>query len=136
METHVDNDTALKIDKINKKIEEINQRRNGLHMTKIEDELDQQELNEYITTLNLTSEQKSMIDGYQNSNARMVKNRSAFFYGMIIISVFTEAYLGYAIISMILTPGLDLFNTIFLYMMIAVFIINGVYVLRFLRILK
>jgi hypothetical protein len=136
METHVDNDTALKIDKINKKIEEINQRRNGLHMTKIEDELDQQELNEYINTLNLTSEQKSMIDGYQNSNARMVKNRSAFFYGMIIISVFTEAYLGYAIISMILTPGLDLFNTIFLYMMIAVFIINGVYVLRFLRILK
>jgi hypothetical protein len=136
METHVDNDTALKIDKINKKIEEINQRRNGLHMTKIEDELDQQELNEYINTLNLTSEQKSMIDGYQNSNARMIKNRSAFFYGMIIISVFTEAYLGYAIISMILTPGLDLFNTIFLYMMIAVFIINGVYVLRFLRILK
>lgn len=136
METHVDNDTALKIDKINKKIEEINQRRNGLHMTKIEDELDQQELDEYINTLNLTSEQKSMIDGYQNSNARMVKNRSAFFYGMIIISVFTEAYLGYAIISMILTPGLDLFNTIFLYMMIAVFIINGVYVLRFLRILK
>lgn len=136
METHVDNDTALKIDKINKKIEEINQRRNGLHMTKIEDELDQQELDEYINTLNLTSEQKSMVDGYQNSNARMVKNRSAFFYGMIIISVFTEAYLGYAIISMILTPGLDLFNTIFLYMMIAVFIINGVYVLRFLRILK
>ncbi|BAI61092.1 conserved hypothetical protein [Methanocella paludicola SANAE] len=136
METRVDNDTALKIEKINRKIEEINQRRNGLHTTKIEDDLDRQELDEYINTLNLTSEQKSMIQGYQNTNARMVKNQSVFYYGMMIISVFTEAYLGYAIISMILTPNLDMFNTIFLYMMIAVFIINAVYVLRFLRILK
>ncbi len=136
METRVDNDTALKIEKINRKVEEINQRRSGLHTTKVEDDLDRQELEDYISTLNLTSEQKSMIEGYQHSNARMVKNQSAFFYGMMIISVFTEAYLGYAIISMIMTPGLDLFNTIFLYMMIAVFILNGVYVLRFLRILK
>ncbi len=136
METRVDNDTALKIEKINRKIEEINQRRNGLHMTKVEDELDQQELDEYINTLNLTNEQKSMIEGYQNSNARIVKNQSVFYYGMMMISVFTEAYLGYAVISMIMTPSLDLFNTIFLYMMIAVFIINAVFVLRFLRILR
>jgi len=136
METRVDNDTAQKIEKINRKIEEINQRRSGLHTTKVEDDLDRQELEDYISTLNLTSEQKSMIESYQHSNVRMVQNQSAFFYGMMIISVFTEAYLGYAIISMILTPGLDLFNTVFLYMMIAVFIINGVYVMRFLRILK
>lgn len=136
METRMDNDTSLKIEKINRKIEEINQRRYGLRTTKIEDELDKQELDDYIGTLNLTSEQRSLIEGFNRNNARMVQNQSAFYYGMMIISVFIEAYLGYAIIDLIMKPGLDMLNTLFLYLMIAVFIINAFYVLRFLRILK
>jgi hypothetical protein len=136
METRIDAETSLKIDKINKKIEEINQRRYGVRTTKIEDELDRQELDEYIGSLNLTDEQQNMIDGFSRSNARTIQNQSAFYYGMMIISVFIESYLGYAIIDMLMKPGLDMFNTIYLYLMIAVFIINGFYVLKFLRILK
>lgn len=136
METRMDQETALKIEKINRKIEEINQRRYGLHTTKIEDDLDREELNDYIGTLNLTSEQKSLIEGFNQNNVRTIQNQSAFYYGMMIISVFIEAYLGYAIIDMVMQPGLDMLNTVFLYLMIAVFIINAFYVLKFLRILK
>ncbi|HTY89841.1 MAG TPA: hypothetical protein VMC84_01565 [Methanocella sp.] len=132
----MDQDTANKIEKINRKIEEINQRRAGLHMTKIEDDLDRQELNDYIDTLNLTTEQKSLIDSYSQTSVRTLQNQSAFYYSMMIVSVFIEAYLGYAIIDMIMQPGLDMLNTAFLYMMIAVFIINAFYVLRFMRIMK
>lgn len=139
METRMDSDTTLKIEKINKKIDEINQRRSGLRTTKIEDELDRQELDEYIGTLNLTSEQKNLIEGYNKSNARAVQNQSAFYYGMMIISVFIEAYLGYAIIELIMysmQSSLDMFTTLYLYLMIAVFIVNAFYVLKFLRILR
>lgn len=136
METRLDVDTTTKIELINKKIEEINQRRYGLRTTKIEDDLDRQELDEYINTLNLTSEQKILIDGFNKSNVRSVQNQNVFYYGMMIISVFIEAYLGYAIVDLLLKPGLDMFNTIYLYLMITVFIVNVFYVLKFLRILK
>ena len=140
METRLDVDTTNKIELINKKIEEINQRRYGLRTTNIEDELDRQELDEYINNLNLTSEQKSLIDGFNKSNVRSVQNKNAFYYGMMIISVFIEAYLGYAIIDLLLKPGAeagsDIFGTLYLYLMIAVFIINAFYVLKFMRILK
>jgi hypothetical protein len=140
METRLDIDTTTKIELINKKIEEINQRRYGLRTTRIEDELDRQELDEYIGTLNLTSEQKSLIDGFNKGNGRTAQNQNAFYYGMMIISVFIEAYLGYAIIDLLLKPGADagpdIFGTLYLYLMIAVFIINAFYVLKFMRILK
>jgi hypothetical protein len=140
METRLDADTTIKIELINKKIEEINQRRYGLRTTKIEDELDRQELDEYIGTLHLTSEQRNLIDGFNKGNVRSVQNQNAFYYGMMIISVFIEAYLGYAIIDLLLKPGPetgpDIFNTLYLFLMIAVFIINAFYVLKFMRILK
>ena len=132
----MDPDTALKIEQINRKIEEINQRRYGLHTTKVEDELDRQELDEYIDNLHLTSEQKNLIEGFNNKNIRTMQNQSAFFYGMMIISVFIEAYLGYAIVDLVLQPALDMFTTVYLYLMIAVFIINAFYIMRFLRIMR
>ncbi len=138
METRLDIDTANKIELINKKIEEINQRRYGLRTTKIEDELDRQELDDYISTLHLTSEQKSLIDGFNRNNMRSSQNQNVFYYGMMIISVFIEAYLGYAIADLLLRPPAtpDILSTLYLYLMIAVFIINAFYVLKFMRILR
>ena len=136
METCMDQDTALKIEKINHKIEEINQRRYGLHTTKVEDELDRQELDDYIDDLHLTNEQKNLIEGFNRNNTRTVQNQSVFYYGMMIISVFIEAYLGYTIIDLVMQPSLDMFNTVYLYLMVAVFIINAFYILRFLRIMR
>jgi hypothetical protein len=138
METRLDVDTTRKIELINKKIEEINQRRYGLRTTKIEDELDRQELDEYINTLNLTSEQRSLIESFNRNNARTVQNQNTFNYGMMILSVFIEAYLAYAIIDMLLSPSPnnDLFSTLYLFLMIAVFTFNAFYILKFMRILK
>ncbi len=139
MDTRLDIDTTNKIELINKKIEEINQRRCGLRTTKIEDELDRQELDEYIGTLNLTNEQKSLIDGFNKSNMRSVQNQNTFYYGMMIIRLFIEAYRGSAIVDTLMNPsalGTDILSTLYLYLMIAVFVINAFYVLKFMRILK
>lgn len=137
METHIDPETTRKVELINKKIDEINQRRYGLRTTNIEDDLDRQELDDYIGTLNLTSEQEQLLEKFNRSNQRMVQNQSALYYGMMIITVFIEAYLGYAIADLLLRPGpLDMVNTLYLYLMIAIFVINGFYVLKFLRIRK
>ncbi len=136
METAFDPDTAKKIEMINKKIDEINQRRFGLRTTTIEDDLDRQELDDYIGTLNLTSEQKQLIDGFNRTNAKTVQNQSFFYYGMMIISVFIEAYLGYVIMDLVMQPDLDLFNNLYLFFVIGVFALNGFYILKFLRILR
>jgi hypothetical protein len=133
METHLDPDTARKIELINKKIDEINQRRYGLKTTRIEDELDRQELEEYIETLNLTGEQKKLIESFSRNNEQALRKYSAFYYGTMMITVFIEAYLGYAIIDLLMRPGLDLLNTIYLYLMATVFIVNAFYILRFLH---
>jgi hypothetical protein len=138
METRLDVDTTRKIELINKKIEEINQRRYGLRTTKIEDELDRQELDDYINTLNLTSEQKTLIESFNRNNARTVQNQNTFNYGMMVLSVFIEAYLAYAIVDMLLSPSsnTDLFSTLYLFLMIAIFTFNAFYILKFMRILK
>jgi hypothetical protein len=58
----------------------------------------------------------------------------------MVISVFIEAYLGYDIADLLLNPASatcnGIFDTLYLYLMIAVFIINGYYLLRYMRILK
>ncbi len=136
METRLDTDTTNKVELINKKIDEINQRRNGLRTVKIEDELDRQELDNYVEGLHLTPEQKQLVEGYNKTNERSVQGRGGYYHMMMFLSVFVEAYLGYAIIELFLQPSLDIYNTIYLCLMGVVFIINAFYVLKFLRILK
>jgi hypothetical protein len=142
MEANIDADTTRKLEMINKKVDEINQRRFGLRTTGIEDELDRQELDEYIGTLNLTREQKNLLDGFSRDNEKAVHNRTALYYGMMIVSVFIEAYLGYSIAEILMNPGTALtgldsvLNSLYLFFMIGVFIVNAFYILRFMRILR
>jgi len=135
METRVDTDTTQKVELINRKIDEINQRRLGLRTTKIEDELDKQELDEYIKSLKLTTDQKKLIEGYSKTNERAMRGGSAYYF-MMLFSVFLETYFAYAIIQLIQMPSLDVINTIMLYLMVVVFIINAIYILKFLRIIR
>jgi hypothetical protein len=136
METRVDTDTTQKVELINRKIDEINQRRIGLRTTKIEDELDKQELDEYIKSLKLTADQKKLIDGYNKTNERAMKGSGSAYYFMMLFSVFIEAYFAYAIIQLIQMQTLDAINTIMLYIMVVVFIINAFYILKYLRIIR
>lgn len=136
METQLDPETSHKLDLINHKIDEINQRRMGMHMTKIEDELDRQELDAYIQSLHLTGEQKKIIDGFSRNNDRYVQGQSSMYYVMMFISMLIEVYLGFMIYDLLIKPTLDTYNTIYLYILIAVFMINLVYLARYLKILK
>lgn len=132
-----------KVELINKKIDEINQRRLGLRTTRIEDDLDRQELDEYIKSLNLTPEQKKILEGYNRNNQRPVR-QPGFNSLMMLISVFIEAYIGYAIIQFYMSGSLgtsitnttDLMNSIYLYLMVIVFIVNAFYILKYLRIIR
>jgi antibiotic biosynthesis monooxygenase (ABM) superfamily enzyme len=108
----------------------------GMHMTKIEDDLDRQELDDYIKSLHLTADQKKVIDGFSRNNDRYVKGQSSMYYVMMFISILIEVYLGFLIYDLIVKPPLDTFNTIYLYIIIAVFIVNLIYVARYLKILR
>lgn len=136
METQLDPETSHKLEMINHKIDEINQRRMGMHMTKIEDDLDRQELDDYIKSLHLTADQKKVIDGFSRNNDRYVQGQSSMYYVMMFISILIEVYLGFLIYDLLTKPTLDTFNTIYLYIIIAVFIVNLVYVARYLKILR
>ena len=63
-----DADTLHKIDLINGKIDEINQRKMGIHTTRVEDELDRQELDAYIRQLKLSEKQRQIVDRYNKNN--------------------------------------------------------------------
>ena len=135
MEMQLDPETTHKLEMINRKIDEINQRRMGIHMTKIEDDLDRQELDAYIQSLHLTPDQKKILDGFNQSNDRYVHGRNSMNFVMMFISMLIEVYLGFTIYDM-LKENLDFLNTILLYVIIAVFMINLIYIARYLRIIR
>jgi len=132
-----------KVELINKKIDEINQRRLGLRTTRIEDDLDRQELDDYIKSLNLTPDQKKILDGYNRNSQRPVQ-QPGFNSLMMLISIFIEVYIGYAIIQLYESGSLgtsianttDLMNTLYLYLMVIVFIVNAYYILKYLHIIR
>jgi len=137
METRLDTEMTRKVDLINKKIDEINQRRYGLRTTGIEDELDRQELDDYIKSLNLTPEQKKTLDGYNKNYQRPAQQQGNINSVMMLISVFIEAYIGYAIIEFLMDPSnTGIMNTVYLYLLVIVFMINAFYILKFLRIIR
>lgn len=136
MEVQLDPETSHKLDMINHKIDEINQRRMGIHMTKIEDDLDKQELDDYIQSLHLTADQKKIIDGFSQHNDHYVQGQSSMYFVMMFISMLVEVYLGFMIYDMLFKPTLDTLNTLILYVLIAVFLVNLVYMARYLKILR
>jgi hypothetical protein len=136
MEVQLDPETSHKLEMINHKIDEINQRRTGIHMTKIEDDLDRQELDDFIKSLRLTADQKKILDGFSQHNNRYVQGQSSMYFVMMFISMLVEVYLGFMIYDMLFKSTLDTLNTLILYVMIAVFLVNLVYVARYMRILK
>ncbi len=94
-EGRFDADTLRKIDQINHKIDEINQRKIGVHTTWVEDELDRQELDAYIKTLALNDQQQQIVARYnRNNDARAGRGNSWFIFAIIALGVFLQAYIG------------------------------------------
>lgn len=136
MEAQFDQDTLKKIDLINKKIEEINQRRMGCHTTKIEDELDRQELNEYINSLKLTDEQKKIIDKYNKNSQQYMVEKSSIDFIIMSIVVIVQVYIAFVIYDLMNMQKLDTLQMIYLLVLVVLFTFNMVQILRYLRIWK
>ncbi|MCD1295609.1 hypothetical protein CUJ83_11425 [Methanocella sp. CWC-04] len=136
MENQFDQETTKKIDLINRKIEEINQRRIGCRTTKIEDELDREELDEYIKSLRLTEEQKKIIETYNKNNEKYVSQKSLLYFIVIFVSVIVQVYLAFVIYELLLKQSLDIYESIYLFVLVVIFLFNLVQILKYLRIIR
>lgn len=124
MEAQYDQDTLHKFELINKKVEEINQRRMGVRSTKVEDDLDRAELDAYIGSLNLTDEQKQIMESVNKNYERSILGKGVLRFIVIAISVAIEAYLGFLIYQQLMIPAMQLFDVLYLVLLVAIFLFN------------
>ncbi len=89
-----------KIELINKKVREINERRRGVRLTKIEDDLDRQELKSYARLMGV--EQGSV--SFESAEEASVP-RNNIFYAIIAIEALIEILLLFMAFSYLLAPG-------------------------------
>jgi hypothetical protein len=90
---------SKKIELINIKVREINERRRGLKVTRIEDDLDRQELNNYARFLGVEQGSVSL-----ESAETEVAPRNHIFYATLAIEAVIELLLVYFTASILLSP--------------------------------
>lgn len=91
---------SKKIELINIKVREINERRRGLKVTRIEDDLDRQELNNYARFLGVEQGSVSL-----ESAETEVAPRNNIFYATLIIEAIIELLLVYFTASILLASS-------------------------------
>lgn len=89
-----------KMELINKKVREINERRRGMKITRIEDELDRQELSSYMRLMGV--EQGSI--SLESADSEAYAARDNIFYATLAIEGLIEIVLVYITISYLLMP--------------------------------
>ncbi len=92
---------SRKMELINKKVREINERRRGVRVTRIEDELDRQELRNYVRLMGLEQEDISL----EPASEETLAPRGNIFYLTIAVEALIEAVLLYISFSYLLAPG-------------------------------
>lgn len=90
-----------KMELINKKVREINDRRKGLRVTRIEDDLDRQELKSYIRLMGV--EQGSI--SLESAEHEVHAPRDNIFYATITVEALIEIALLYIASTYLLTPS-------------------------------
>ena len=132
-----DADTLRKIDLINRKIDEINQRKMGIHTTWVEDELDRQELDAYIKPLALNDQQRQIVDKYNHNNdARARPGNSWLLFAIIAIGVVLQVYIGYEVYRLISKGALESLETVYLALLVMFFAFNMFQMFRYLRVVR
>jgi len=109
-----------KIELINRKVKEINERRRGVKTTAFEDDLDRQELRNYMRLLGVGPED-IRLESWEEKE-RPVRNN--IFYAIIGVEALIELSIAYYIASLLLRPGASvtewglsgLLGAIFLYL--------------------
>ena len=136
-EGRFDADTLGKIEQINRKIDEINQRKMGVHTTWAEDELDRQELNAYIDSLKLTSAQRQIVDRYNRNNDPPSPGGSRWI-GFVIVAagVFFQVYIGFEVYRLVSKGTLETLEAGYLGLLLLLFAFNAFQMLRYLRVVR
>lgn len=136
MEERYDADTVAKIELINRKVDEINQRRACLHTTQVEDELDRQELEAYIKTLNLTDKQRQIVGQFNQGDEQPLVSRNLFYFIIMAAGVLIQFYIGYEIYHLVSKGALETLETFYLAALIGFFAFNTFQLLRYLRVVR
>lgn len=132
-----DADTLRKIEMINGKIDEINQRKIGIHTTWAEDELDRQELDEYIRQLKLTDQQRQIVDRCNKNNQTGGPAGNGWVLFLILaVGVFLQCYIGCEVYRLVTKGALETLETVYLAFLIAFFAFNTFQMLRYLRVVR
>ena len=136
-EGRFDADTLHKIDMINHKIDEINQRKVGIHTTWAEDELDRLELDEYIRNLKLTDHQRQIVDHYNhNKDERTAAGGDWLLFVIMTAGIFLQFYIGFEIYRLVTKGALETLETLYLAFLVTFFMFNLFQLLRYLRIIR
>lgn len=132
-----DADTLHKIELINGKIDEINQRKMGIHTTWAEDELDRQELDDYIRQLKLTEKQRQIVDKYnKNNDAKARAGNQWVLFVLLGVGFFLQFYIGYEVYRLVTKGALETLETVYLAFLIMFFAFNTFQMLRYLRVVR
>lgn len=136
-EGRFDAETLRKIELINGKIDEINQRKMGIHTTWAEDELDRLELDAYIKELKLTDQQQQIVDRYNRNNDPKTPARNDWMlFIMVAAGVFLQFYIGFEVYRLISKGSLEMLETAYLAFLVLFFTFNTFQMLRYLRIVR
>jgi hypothetical protein len=131
-----DSDTIAKVELINKKVDEINQRRMYIHTTRVEDELDCQELETYIKTLNLTQEQRNLVERHNQNSQKPTISRRLLYFILMAAGVLLQFYIGYEIYRLTTKGALGTFELLYMAALIGFFAFNMFQLLRYLRVVR
>ncbi len=131
-----DSDTIAKIELINRKVEEINQRRMYIHTTRVEDDLDCQELETYIQTLNLTPEQRNLVERHNQNGQKPAISKKIIYFALMAAGVLIQFYIGYEIYRLTAKGALETFELIYMAALIGFFAFNMFQLLRYLRVVR
>jgi hypothetical protein len=132
-----DGDTLHKIELINRKIDEINQRKMGIRTTAVEDELDRQELEAYIGGLKLTEAQRRLVDRCNRNRQPAVRVGNEWIVFIIMTAgIFLQFYIGFEIYRLVSKGSLVAFEAAYLGLLVLFFAFNAFQMLRYLRIVR
>jgi hypothetical protein len=120
---------SRKMDLINKKVREINERRRGVRLTRIEDELDRQELKSYARLMGVEHGNVSLESVVEETYAP----RNGLFYATLALEALTEVLLLYMALSYLLAPSLTTVDYLISAALIGIFMYIGYTMYRSMR---
>lgn len=112
---------SRRMELINKKVREINERRLGIKITRIEDELDRQELKSYARLMGIEQGSVSLEPAAEENRPA----RNNIFYATLGVEALIEVVLAYIAVSYLLSPSPGTVEYLLATLLIGMFVYMG-----------